>query len=243
MKSILSFTILVLFVGHAASAEPYWAQISMTTSAPKAPKVVAAMEKLMSSEVGKTFPGRMLLQSNVADGNDPATHTVVPIYRSASDRDAFVKRLQESKEWADFQATLDRLGKPGGTVLYRNLASWGDINDTDDVWMAHAFSVSDPAAFAAALDAFMNSPTGKKAPGQVYLSAVVAGGISPVSHVISVGYASIEEMAAWLPVRDASSDWASFVQAGQNAGTYLGGSMAADIQTWGPIGMKEIVAP
>jgi hypothetical protein len=230
-------------MGQTAVAEPYWSQISLQTTVKNTPKLVAAMDKLMGSKVGKTFPGRMLLQSNVADGADPSTHTVVPIYKSAADREAFVGRLQTSEEWAEFQATLESLGQPGGTMLYRNGRSWGDLNDTDSVWMAHAFSVSDPAAFAAAMDAFMNSPTGKKGPGQVYLSGVVAGGINPVSHVVSVGYASTTEMAAWLLVRDASADWATFLAAAGKAGTYLGATMAVDVKTYGSLSMKEVVAP
>lgn len=241
MKTRLFSILLALLVGQAAHAEPYWAQLGLQVSVPNTP--IAAMDKLMSSKVGKAFPGRMLLQSNVADGGDPTTHTVVPIYKSAADRESFVKQLQASPEWAEFQATLAGLGEPGGTVLYRNFRSWGDINDTDSVWMAHAFSVTDPATFAAAMDAFMASPTGKKAPGQVYLSGVVAGGISPVSHVVSVGYASTTEMAAWLPVRDASADWATFLQATGQAGTYLGATMAVNIKTYGTLSMKEVVSP
>ena len=243
MKTRIFSLLIVLLVAQAASAEPYWAQLGLQVSVPDTPKMVAAMDKLMGSKVGKTFPGRMLLQSNVADGADPATHTVVPIYKSAEDRENFVKRLQASSEWAEFQATLDSLGEPGGTILYRNARSWGDINDTDSVWMAHAFSVTDPATFAAAMDAFMTSETGKKGPGQVYLSGVVAGGISPVSHVVSVGYASTTEMAAWLSARDASADWKTFLQAAGKAGTYLGATMAVDVKTYGSLSMKEVVAP
>lgn len=243
MRILLVPLFLGLLSAQIAAAEPYWAQIGLTASATNAPKVAAAVDKLMTSEVGKTFPGRMLLQVNVADGSDPTTHTVVPIYHTAADREQFMKRLLPSAEWKEFQATLEKLGSPGGTILYRNLRSWGDINDTDTLWMAHAFSVSDPAAFVAAMNAFMNSPTGKKGPGQVYLSSVLAGGIGPVSHVVSVGYASLTEMAAWLTMRDASADWATFMQAGGKAGAYLGATLASDLKTWVPMSMKQVVAP
>lgn len=243
MKSLCIPTILSFLLAQASAAEPYWAQIGLATSATNASKVRAATDGFMNSEVGKTFPGRLLLQANVADGAEPATHVFVPIYKSAADREAFVASLQGNPAWREFQAALEGLGEPGGTVLYRNLASWGDINDTDTVWMAHAFDVSDPAAFAAAVDALLKSPTGKKFPGQAYLSAVVAGGTSPVSHVISVGYASVQEMAEWLPVRDASADWATYQDASSKVSEYLGGSLATTIEAWGPAGMKDIVAP
>jgi hypothetical protein len=240
MKILGSVAILSLLLAQASGAEPWWAQLSLSTSAANAPKVVAAADAFMSSEVGKTFPGRLLLQANVADGSNPATHTFVPIYKSAADREAFVQSLQGNAAWAQFQAALADLGEPGGQVLYRNLARWGDINDTDDVWMAHAFQVEDPAAFAAAVDAFLKSPTGQKFPGQVYLSAVVAGGMTPVTHVISVGYDSVLEMAEWLPVRNGSSDWATYQPASDEVSTYLGGSLASDVKSWGPATMKDI---
>jgi hypothetical protein len=50
-------------------------------------------------------------------------------------------------------------------------------------------------------------------------------------------------MAAWLSVRDASADWATFLEAAGKAGKYLGGTMAADVKTYGSLSMKEVVAP
>lgn len=242
MRATALMSLVSVLAFQTASAEPYWSQIAITTTPSQAPKVLAAADALMSSEVGKTFPGRMLLQLNVADGDDPSTHTFVPIYKSAADREKFLAKLQASEAWSDFLAKLDRLSEPGGTVLYRNVWSSGDINDSDDVWMAHAFAVQDPKAFLAAMKAFTSSETGKKSPGQVYLSAVVAGGISPVTHVVSVGYDSVEEMANWIAVRDASSDWARFLDASGKAADYLGGSLATDLKTWGPATMEEIAA-
>lgn len=246
MKRIAIPLFLVPFVlagSLAAAAEPWWSQIDLAATPSHAPQVVAAADKFMSSEIGKTFPGRLMLQANVADGADPATHSFVPIYKSAADREAFVQKLQGNAAWAEFQRTLEQLTQPGGQVLYRNVKSWGDINDTDDVWMSHALHVTDPAAYLAALDALMASPTGKKFPGQVYLSSVVAGGVTPMTHVVSVGYDSAKEMADWLAVRDASADWAAFDRASDEASDYLGGSLANTVKTWGPAGMKDIVAP
>lgn len=242
MKCLPIAVLLSFLLVQASAAEPWWAQIGLTTTATNASKVVAAADTFMSSEVGKTFPGRLLLQANVADGNNPATHVFVPIYKSAADREAFVQSLQGNAAWTKFQGSLEDLGSPGGTVLYRNLRSWGDINDTDDVWMAHAFDVQDPAAFVQAVDTLLTSETGKKFPGQVYLSAVVAGGMSQASHVISVGYDSVQEMADWLTVRDASSDWGTYQQSSTKVSEYLGGSMASTVKTWGPASMKDVVS-
>jgi hypothetical protein len=103
--------------------------------------------------------------------------------------------------------------------------------------------VSDQAKFSAALDALMTSDLGKKFPGQVHLSAVVAGGMTPVSHVISVGYASEAEIEAWFAVRDPSPDWAAYQDTSDPVTDYLGGSLARQVKSWGPAKMQDLVAP
>jgi len=243
MKRIGFALIGALLASQPSGAEPVWSQIGFTTTSSNAPQVVAAADKLMSSEIGKTFPGKLLLQVNVADGDNPATHTFVPIYETAAARETFVQSLQASAAWKEFQATLERTTQPGGTVLYQVVKHWGDINDTDDVWMAHSFDVSDAAGFLAAVDALMASPTGKKFPGQLYLSAVVAGGATPVSHVISAGYDSEAEMAAWLAARNPSADWAAYQKASGPTGEHLGSTLARDVKTYGTATLPELVAP
>lgn len=243
MKRLGFVLIGALLTSQTAGAEPVWSTISITATPSNAPQVVAATDKLMSSELGKTFPGKLLLQANVADGANPTTHTFVPIYRTAAEREAFGQSLQANAAWTEFQAALEKTTQPGGTVMNQVLKHWGDINDTDHVWIVYSFDVSDPAAFLAAVDAFMGSATGKKSPGQIYLSAVVAGGISPVSHIISAGYESEAEMAAWHAVRNASADWAAYQKASGPTSEFLGASLARDIKSWGPATLPQLVAP
>jgi len=243
MKRIGLALIGAVLTSQTAAAEPVWSTISFATTPSNASQVVAAADKLMSSEIGKTFPGKLLLQVNAADGANPATHTFVPIYRTAAEREKFAQSLQGNAAWTEFQAALERTSQPGGTVMNQVLKHWGDINDTDHVWMVYAFDVSDPAAFLAAVDTFMASTTGQKSPGQVYLSAVVAGGISPVTHVISVGYDSEAEMAAWHAVRNASADWAAYQKASRPTSEFLGASLARDLKSWGPATLPQLVAP
>jgi len=243
MKRIAFAAIGILLLGQTAAAEPTWSSIGFSTTASKAPQVVAAADKFMSSEVGKTFPGKLLLQVNTADGDDPATHTWVPIYKTVAEREAFIQSVQGKPAWNEFLGVMEKVSQPTSTVFYRTLKSWGDINDTDHVWAAYSFNVSDPAKLLAAVDALMASPTGQKFPGQVYLSQVVVGGISPVSHAISVGWASEAEMEAWRAVRDPSPDWAAYQAASGPVAEFLGGTLARDIKSWGPATLKDLTAP
>jgi hypothetical protein len=242
MKCTGLVSIAFLAIAQTAGAAS-WSSLSITTTPENAPKVVAATEKLMGSTIGKDFPGKLLLQAYLANGSDPATHTFVPIYKSIAEGESFIQKMQADAAWQEFQKTMTDVSQPASQVLHRTLKQWGDIVDTDHVWMAHAFQVEDPPAFVAALDALMASPTGKKFPGQVYLSEVVAGGISPVTHVISVGYDSEAEMDSWAKVRDASSDWSTYLTASRKSATYLGGSLARDVKSWGAATLKDLTAP
>lgn len=234
---------LVLLVPQTAAAAATWSNIGFATTAASAPKIAAAADQMMASPAGKQFPGQLLLMQNVADGDDPATHAFVPIYESAAQREAFVQKLQADPAWATFLGVLTAESQPGGTVMYRTLKSWGNVEDSDVVWMIHYFDVSDPAAFLAALDAFRASETGKNFAGQVHVSAVVAGGRSPVSHVISVGYASEAEMEAWAEKRSASADWAAYIAASGPAAEYLGGSLSRTLKVWGSATLEQLTTP
>lgn len=240
MKHIGFAAIGLLLFSHPAIAQPTWSAISISTTPPNAPLVLAATDALMNSTVGKEFPGKLLLQAEVADGSSPATHSFIPIYKTAAEREAFVQKLQADPAWNVFQGEMAKLTQPVSVVVYRTVKSWGEIVDTDHVWMGHAFHVTDAPAFLAAVDKFRASPTGQKFPGQVYLSAVVAGGITPVTHLISVGYASEAEMEAWTATRDASADWAAYLKASSKAAEYLGGNLSRDLKSWGPATLSSL---
>jgi hypothetical protein len=242
MRRIAIASTLLLLVGQSAAATS-WSLISFSTTPANAPQILAAADKLLSSPAGKEFPGRLLLQAHVADGTNPATHSFAPIYRSAAEREAFVEKLQKDPAWSEFQASMAQLSQPASTVLHRTVKSWGKIEDTDVVWAAYAFTVSDPAKFAGALDTFMKSAKGQAFMGQVHLSEVVAGGLSPVSHVISVGFASEAEMEAWNASLEGNADWNTYFAAAQASSEYLGANLARDMKAWGPASLKDLAVP
>lgn len=239
MKRMGFAAIGLLLFGHTATAQT-WSAISFSTTAQNAPQVLAAADALMNSPAGKEFPGKLLLQSEVADGSSPATHSFVPIYKTAAQREAYFEKLQADPAWNVFLGEMTKLTQPVSTDLYRTVKSWGEIVDTDHVWLGHAFKVNDDPAFLAALEKLMASPTGKKFPGQVYLSTVVAGGITPVTHLISVGYASEAEMEAWTATRDASADWATYLKASRKVAEYLGSNLSRDLKWWGPATLSSL---
>ena len=74
------------------------------------------------------------------------------------------------------------------------------------VGMVYGLDVSDPAAFAGAMGKYWSSPTGEQNPGVAILRQVVAGGESPISHIVSVVYPSYEAMDAAFAINAQSED-------------------------------------
>jgi hypothetical protein len=241
MRAIALATIGLLLFAQTAGAAT-WAVISFSTEPQNTAAVTSAADALMSSSVGQEFPGRLLLQVNVADGDNPATHSFVPVYATAADREDFGAKLQADPAWATFQQTMVAKTQPVSTVLYRTVQRWGEVSDDDLVWRLHMFDVRDPAAFGAALGAFMNSETGKKFPGQVFLSTVIAGGLSPVSHAISVGQASEAAIEAWESSLVGNADWQTYLDASQTSSDYLGNNLVRTLKGWGGT-LDEVTAP
>ncbi len=239
--AIIAVLASVLLVAHAAFAGPGYQVTGFVVAPANAPKVLAATEKLQSAAIMKQNKGRLLLLANLADGSDPATHSFVALYNSVAEYEAFSQKLQADPAWAEFLGALEPVGRGAGTLRMQTLRSWGDISDADVVWRNFAFDVSDPTAFAATVDRFMQSATGKKLPGQVHLTAVVAGGISPVSHGIVVGYESQAEMEKWNESIATNPEWLAFLAELRLSSNFLGSDLSRTIKAWGQP-MKSIMA-
>ena len=240
--STLFLSVVLFCLPLLAAAAPGLTLTSIAVKPQDAPKVIAAIDEYMNSSVGKQFKGRLLLQQHVADGADPSTHSIVQLFHSAAEAEAFAKLSQASPEaWGKLMDALGPISQPVFTGRMTTLQSWGDINDTDNVWFVNYFSVSDTPAYVAALDAWRASPKGKSHPGQAHLFGVVAGGMSPTTHIISAGYASIAEAEAYADSRATDPDWLKLGAALQKASVRNGSSIVQTIKTWGPATTKSLV--
>jgi hypothetical protein len=228
-----------------AEAGPGLSLLEISATPQNLAKVTAAIDKWMASPVGKQYKGQLLLQANVADGSNPATNSVVDIYHSLADFEAFGKLAQNDPAWAEFLNTVVPISTITSSSLVGVVKSWGDVNDTDMVWNVHYLTVKDPAGVMAALDAWMASPGGKKFPGQMYLLSMDAGGVSSpdVSGMVSVGFASMAEMETFNDGLDNDKDFATFIAAIEKASTHVGASIAQTVKVWGPGKLKALTKP
>lgn len=219
-----------------AHGGPGWDVTSFAASPQNAPKLVAAIDEWMAG-AGGSYPGQVALYANEADGNDPATHTIIATFPSVAANEAYGRQIQGdekmSAEWAKLMGVFSTSTTVVQTTRGTFVKSWGEADPADSVWMHHMITVSDPGAVVAAFDRWMNSATGKRTPGQVHLSGVVAGGLGSPSHIVSIGYASQAEAERWQEELAGNQDYATFLEAVQQVSEYHGANLAVRVKAWG----------
>jgi hypothetical protein len=173
--------------------------------------------------------------ASVAGG--ATSHTIISSFDSRAQREAWVGKLYASDAWKKYAKDTADVTERGGVSRMDFVKSWGEDNAGADVfWELHAFTVTDDAAFLAALDAYQSSDTANASGAQVHLSAVAAAGMAPATHVISVGFKNEAHAENANADRIASAAWATYVKASQTAGNYRGTYMLRTIATWGNAG-------
>lgn len=233
LKSLALIVSVGITMAGSAVAGPIWESFSVSATPQNEAKVMAASNAFMASTEGKAFPGRMLLSAAMFNGDNPTTHSWVLIYDKIADSESWGAKLRGSKAWTDFMNAIVPISEPTGEARFAILKSWGASTDSTMIWEGHFWQVRDGAAFVAAIDAYMASPTGKAFKGEVHLSSVVAAGPGPATHVISVGYANEAEMETFTDASRMSRDWQNLVKAASAAATPLGAEMSAVVKAWG----------
>jgi hypothetical protein len=220
----------LLLVSTVATAGSNWQTFTFSAEPANLPKVVAAFEKLMGS-AGPGDKGTVSLMANIAGGGN--SHTFISSFDTRAAREAWTQSLVASPAWGEFTMATSGLIDRGETSRMNLLKSWGKESDKDVFWEIYAFAVTDSDAFSKALDDLLDSDTGEDFPGQVYLSAVAASGISQATHLISAGFESEAEAETWNTTMTASKDWTSYQEASGQVSDYAGAYMIRTMQTWG----------
>jgi hypothetical protein len=232
---------VMVCVALSANAQPGWTITGLTVLPPDAPKLVAALDALFASDVGSKAPGRVVLRANVADGNNPETHTVVSLASSAEEREQFQAKLYASDAWAELTSTVSSLSRAPGVTM-RGIIVWnnGDRTDSDVVWLNHYLTTRQPASLAAALAAYSQTPGGQAQTGQVHLSALIAGGVGGPSHVVSVGFASEAEMEASIAKQQQDPAYQAMLGIINSIAQYHGAVLQRDLKSWGKASVEEV---
>ncbi len=235
MRKMVSSIFLTLFSLSIAAA-PSMQSTAVAVSPGQESAVLAAMDKWMDG-YGSKSKSRVILQSHVADGGNPATHSFVVINPSMAAGESFNEQVSSSDEgMADWQAFLEAVtpvSRIVGTARSAVIRSWGDIDNDNDVWLVHSMSTGDAASVVRAMESWMNSPTGKKFPGEAHLIATVAAGPNAGSHLVALGYESQAEMEKWGDTSRPSGDLARLLHSLSVITDYHGANMAITVGSWG----------
>jgi hypothetical protein len=232
MKRIALLAASLLILATPAAAGPIWNSINLSISPADAPKVAAALDKLMSS-MGDELTGSVSLMAYVAGGEGSVSHNIISAFDSRAESEAFGQKLSQSDAWKKYTKETDGMAQLGGMSRMNSLKSWGGDDPTDVFWEIYGFNVSDAAAFTVAIDALNKSDAGKASGAAVYLSEIGAAGMAPVTHLISVGYKSEAEAEKSSAKLVTTKDWVTFMAASSKAATPAGAWMIRMVKTWG----------
>jgi hypothetical protein len=230
---------VVLVFARFAAAQPGTQLLTFRILPQDVPKVVAALDTYMASSAGQQFKGRATLRARIADGNDPATHSLSFWFHSQAEDEAYTSAGANAPELRAMLDTIVPIASLVATSRASIVRSWGDPSDADVVWLALASEVSDVVAFNAALDKWLASPMGKKSPGQGYLLSVWAGGNDSPTHVGLLGYASLAEMEQYRDGLAGDPDYQAFQLALGKASRRIGATLTRDVKSWGPAKLQS----
>ena len=235
---------MICLIALNAMAAPGYTVTSFKVDAMKGGEVVAALDEWMASDAGKKYKGRLLLQAHTQDGANPATHSIVGIYSSMTEAEAFGDYVRGNKDalaaWMTMVGKVSPISTQTSTARYARLAGWGDMSDKDRIWMQHSITTQDAPSTYRAIDAWMKSDSGKKFPGQLHLSQTVAAGIGASSHAVTIGFESLAEMEKWNEMSAGSAELSQLLHTFSVVNEYHGANLATDVKAWGK-SLKSVI--
>jgi hypothetical protein len=229
---LIAFVASLLLISTAASAGPNWQSIDLAISPQNLPKVQAALNTLMKSLGADLKGGSVSLMANTAGG--ATSHSIITSFDSRAEREVWLQKLRASKAWAAYVQATAGMTEAGQTSRMNLVKNWGEENAGSNVfWEIHAFIVTDASALLAAVDALQASDAGKAMGAQVYVSEVSAAGISPITHLISVGNAGEAQAEASSAALVSTKAWQTYLDASRKVATHQGMFMLRTVATWG----------
>ena len=197
MKKIIKIT-LTIFTTFT-SAGQIWTQYDFRVDSPEAgAAIVAASDELMNSNFAKNnFKGSTHLDVYITNGSSSATHSFAVLQPSLAAHQEWMMALQNSKEGQKFFSVMNANSTPVSDRINSFIASYGTPSNDLNVWLIHQFSVkqSDVTKVVKAFEQ-VEKDTAGVFPSQFGLSSV-AFGQDDVTHLLTVGYRSIEELESW----------------------------------------------
>ena len=147
-KYIYSLLVMVMISSQSIIAAGYLATYSVKVSNPAA--YVEAMNDLMSTKWGKSFPAAVSVHQYAFNGYDDATHVVVLNYDNPQDLGAGTASFNDPV-FQSFFAKTSAIAEPVEQALNMKLISGGNQDpENNQAYTIFRMQVKDPAEYAAA---------------------------------------------------------------------------------------------
>ena len=132
VKSLI--TSVGLSMALSANAAPSFKTYDLTVPLTKQAAVVEATNKFMATEKGKSYKGSLHLNSYLANGMNPATHSFVLLMDSMADIADWENGLAGNDDIMEFWSTLEANSTPVSEYMGSLVKTWGDISNDDRIW-------------------------------------------------------------------------------------------------------------
>lgn len=200
-RTIASLAIGLLAIGNA-SADPVENVIGLNVASPGA--FVTSMDRLFES--GAMDGYELSLWANSFDGTNPATHTIVARFEDYDAHDRLAAQRTEHPAWAQFALAVRDLSTVKSTAMIVERLAEGSMEPDHRAAVAFSVSVSDPAAYAAALSRMLDATEG---PGSTRLVEVRFGG-EGATHAVVTSAPSLAILMEWTDELFASDAYRRF---------------------------------
>lgn len=208
-KFIYTFFVTLFVSAQSLNAAGYIASYSVKVSNPGA--YVDAMDNLMSTEWGKSFPAVVALHQYAFNGYDEATHVVVLNYE---DTESLGKGTESFSDpvFQSFLAKTSSLAEPIEQSLNMKLINGGNYEpENNQVYTIYRMEVNDAASYAKAYAKVTKAQEEAGNVGGSYgLRALVGGSVGYYTHYAYTSAGSFEDAMKSAEVLYSSDSFAEF---------------------------------
>ncbi len=208
-KFIYTFFVTLFVSAQSLNAAGYIASYSVKVSNPGA--YVDAMDNLMSTEWGKSFPAVVALHQYAFNGYDEATHVVVLNYE---DTESLGKGTESFSDpvFQSFLAKTSSLAEPIEQSLNMKLINGGNYEpENNQVYTIYRMEVNDAASYAKAYAKVTKAQEEAGNVGGSYgLRALMGGSVGYYTHYAYTSAGSFEDAMKSAEVLYSSDSFAEF---------------------------------
>ena len=208
-KFIYTFFVTLFVSAQSLNAAGYIASYSVKVSNPGA--YVDAMDNLMSTEWGKSFPAVVALHQYAFNGYDEATHVVVLNYE---DTESLWKGTESFSDpvFQSFLAKTSSLAEPIEQSLNMKLINGGNYEpENNQVYTIYRMEVNDAASYAKAYAKVTKAQEEAGNVGGSYgLRALMGGSVGYYTHYAYTSAGSFEDAMKSAEVLYSSDSFAEF---------------------------------